>query len=150
MSTDTTQSGKLILDGVTFILDDCSNTRLYIFESDEYEGKITIGFDVWFLKERYHNEMVSPVICIHSHETGKTKAEEIIGCTYYVDDVKESFKREDTLYVFEHEPMEKYSFTVVETANKMDHIQIEGIAIVDGYANPYKTAPFSEDFWLHY
>ena len=105
-SKDIAQSGKLILDGVTFILDDCSNTRIYIFESDEYEGKITIGFDVWFLKDRYHNKMVSPTICINAHETGKACVEELIGCTYRVDDVKQSFKREDSLYVFEHEPME--------------------------------------------
>lgn len=144
------QSGKLILDGITFILDDCSNTRLYIFESDEYEGTISIGFDVWFQKEMYRNEKVSPAICVHSHETGKANLEEIIGCTNHVEDVKESVKREDTLYVYEHEPMEKYSFTIIEILNQMVHIQMEGIAIVDGYATPYKTAPFSGDFWLHY
>ena len=118
-SIDMEQSGKFILDGLTFILDDCSNTRLYIFESDEYEGTISIEFDVWFQKERYQNKMVSPSICIHSHETGKANVEEIIGCTYHVEDVKESDKREDTLYIFEHEPMEKYSFTIIEILNQM-------------------------------
>ena len=67
-----------------------------------------------------------------------------------VEDVKESDKREDTLYVFEHEPPERYSFMIIEILNQTVYIQTEGIAIVDRYANPYKTAFFSGDFWLHY
>lgn len=44
--------------------------------------------------------------------------------------------------------MEKYEFKILEINEKKIHIQIKGTAITDGYAQPYKTADFSGDFWL--
>lgn len=142
------QSGKLILDGVNFTLDDCNDTRFYVFESDEQEGTITISFDVAFQKENYLDEVVHLAFRINPHETGKVGVTELIGCVFHVDDIQEADEREDTCYIFEHEPIERYTFKIVEIAEQKVHIQFEGIAVVDGYSVPYKTAPFSGDFWL--
>ncbi|MDE7120745.1 MAG: hypothetical protein K2O42_01115 [Oscillospiraceae bacterium] len=142
------QSGKLILGGVTFELDDCKDTRLYVFESDEYEDTITISFDLKFRAEIFNGKEVSSYICINEHETHKSEISEIVGDTYSVDSPEEADEREDTLYIFEHEPFQKYSFTILEISGKMVHIQIAGTAITDGYAEPYQTADFSGDFWL--
>ncbi|MDE6088463.1 MAG: hypothetical protein K2G25_08775 [Oscillospiraceae bacterium] len=144
------QSGKLILGGVTFELDDCKNTRLYISESDEYDDTITVSFDLRFRAEIFDGKEVSPYICINEHETHKSEISEIVGDTYSVDSPEEADEREDTLYIYEHEPFQKYSFTILEISGKMVHIQIAGTAITDGYAEPQQTADFSGDFWLKY
>ncbi|MDE7365139.1 MAG: hypothetical protein K2N27_09730 [Ruminococcus sp.] len=144
------QSGTLILDGVTFELDDCENTKLYVFESDEYDGTITISFDLYFKQAIFNGEKVSPYICINQHETYKSGINETVGCIYSVDSVEKSDEREDTLYIYEHEPFKKYSFTILEISEKTAHIHIEGIAIIDGYSVPAKTADFSGDFILRY
>lgn len=145
------QSGTLILDGVVFELKDCEDTRLYIFESDEYDGTITISFDLYFKEAIFNNnEKVSPYLCINEHETHKSGIKETAGCTYSADSAEEPDEREDTLYIYEHEPLKKYSFTILEISGETVHIQIEGTAVTDGYTVPAKTADFSGDFILRY
>lgn len=142
------QYGTLTLGGVTFELDDCKNTRFYIFESDEYDDTITISLDLMFRKKVLDGVEVSPYICISEHETHKSEISQLIGSKYSIDTPEEADEREDTLYIYEHEPFQKYSFTIFEISGKMVHIQIEGTAITDGYAEPYQTADFSGNFWL--
>lgn len=144
------QSGKLILDGVTFTLNDCEETNFYVFESYEQEGTITVGFDIWFQKADYQGETVSPSVCVNPHETGKTSIKELAGHVFHVDHIEEADEREDTFYLFEHEPMERYTFKIVEITEHEVYLQFEGAAVVDGYAVPYKTAPFSGEFRLNY
>lgn len=36
----------------------------------------------------------------------------------------------------------------IEISDKRVHIQLEGVAVVDGYADPYETTDFSGDVWL--
>lgn len=144
------QSGILVLGGIAFELEDCEDTKLYVFESDEYDGTITISFDLCFRKAILNGEKVSPYICINEHETHKSGINEIVGCTYFVDSLEESDEREDTLYIYEHEPFKKYSFTILEISGKTAHIHIDGTAVIDGYSVPAKTADFSGDFILRY
>lgn len=142
------QYGKLILGGATFELDDCEDTRLYIFESDEYEDTFTVSFDARFKKGIFNSEEVLPYISIGEHETNKSEISEITGDVYSVDSPEEADEREDLLYIYEHEPFEKYSLKILEMSGKMVHISIEGTAITYGYSVPYETADFSGDFWL--
>lgn len=142
--------GELNLNGVIFELDKNirRENKFYIFESDEYEGMITVSMNVYFQKKEYENEIVSPSISINEHETNVSEVEKLIGQCFKVDTVEEADEREDTFYMFEHEPMEKYEFKILEISEMKVHIQIKGTAIVDGYTQPYKTADFSGDFWL--
>lgn len=144
----TVQSGKLILGDVTFKLEDSDDTKFFVFDSDEKEGTITISFDIAFQDGEYQNETVSPFISIQQHETGKSSMEKLIGCKYTVESIEEADDREDTFCIYEHEPMEKYAFTIIEISDKLVHIQLEGVAVVDGYADPYETTDFSGDVWL--
>lgn len=146
----TIQSGKLILDGVTFILEDSADTKFFIFDSDEKEGTITVSFDILFQDGEYQNEIVAPFISIQRHETGKSNIKELIGCKYTVENIEDADDREDTFCIYEHEPMEKYTFTIIGISDKLVHIQLEGAAVVDGYSDPYETADFFGDFWLCY
>lgn len=144
------QTGKLVLDGVTFLLDDCNETEFYVFGSDEQEGTITISFDLLFQKERFQDDVIAPFIGINSHETGETTLQALAGSTYELVDLRQANDREDMFYVYEHEPLERYSFTILEVVDQQVHLQMEGVAIIDGYADPYQTAEFSADVWLDY
>lgn len=142
--------GELNLNGVIFELDKDirRKSKFYIFESDEQEGMITVSMDVHFEKKEYENEIVLPSISINEHEANVSETEKLIGQCFKVDTLEEADEREDTFYIFEHEPMEKYEFKVIEISGENIHIQIKGTAIVDGYAQPYETADFFGDFWL--
>lgn len=141
-------SGILNLSGNIYEVETCTETRLYIMESDEKEGTITIAIDISFNRGEYEGETVRPSICINWHETGVSNLYDLVGRTFTVENVEESDEREDTFYLFEHEPMESYQVTILEIKDNEVHITISGIAITDGYSKPYKTAKFSIDCWL--
>lgn len=140
--------GTLNLNGNIFEIEESTETKLYIMDSDEEEGTLTVSVDICFQEGEYDDEDVTPSICINEHETGVSDISEIVGQTFAVDDVDEADEREDTFYLFEHEPLEKYQFTILEIKNEEVHIEIKGTAITDGYADPYETADFSIDCWL--
>ena len=142
------QVGKLKLNDYIFKLECGKDSKFYVFDSGEKEGTITVGFDISFEANEYKNELISPSICINEHETGMNNIEEVIGNIFKVNNVEEADKREDTFYIYEHEPIEKYEFLILEIAEEKVHIQVNGIAIVDGYATPYETADFFVDCWL--
>lgn len=141
-------NGMLNLGGNIYEVEECTETRLYIMESDEEEGTITVSVDIVFKEGEFEGENVRPSICINEHETGVCDFSELAGCAFSVESVEESEEREDTFYLFEHEPMENYQFTIMEMKESKVHIVITGIAITDGYSDPYKTDEFSIDCWL--
>lgn len=141
-------SGILKLSGNIYEVEACEETRLYIMESDEKEGTITIAMDISFKKGEYEGEKVKPSICINWHETDVSNFCDLVGRTFAVGNVEEADEREDTFYLFEHEPMESYQVTILEIKDNEVHIVISGIAITDGYSNPYKVADFNIDCWL--
>lgn len=96
------------------------------------------------------SKTASPFIFIQQHETGKSNIEELGGCKYTVENIEEADDREDTFCIFKHEPMEKYTFTIIEISGHLVHIQLERVAVVDGYADPYEKADFSSDVRLCY
>lgn len=138
---------KLKLHGRSFKIKRSGETNFYIFDSDEQEGTITISFDIEF-KGRYKCEKVMPTIRINEHQTGVKSIHELVGREFAVDSLEECDEREDIFYVYEHEPMENYRFTILEIKEQELHIKGQGVAIVDGYAEPYKTAKFKIDCWL--
>lgn len=138
---------KLKLGRRIFKLNKSNETRFFIFDSDEQDGTITISFDIEF-KGRYKREKVTPIIRIDEHQTGAKNIYELVGCEFSVDSLDECDEREDLFYIFEHEPMENYKITILEVKEQEIHIAIKGVAIVDGYAEPYKTAKFKIDCWL--
>lgn len=142
------QCGKLILDGAVFELDGINSTGIIVSESDEYDDTIIISFFMDFEKGVFNGEEIAPVININDHETQRADISELVGEVYYVDSPEDADEREDTLYIYEHEPFERYRLEILEVSGEMVHISIEGTAITDGYSEPYQTADFSGDFWL--
>ena len=142
----------LILNGVQFPV--CTDeswpmkTMFSIYESDN--DTIRIYFEGGFAKNSLDGEDIRPSFIINPFETNKTKISELIGMTFEVNTVEESYEREDSFYVWEHEPFIKIKLKIadIDTDNGKVHIECEGIAIIDAYTIPYITAPFSFEGWV--
>lgn len=140
--------GTLRLNNNIYNIEASDDTKLYIMESDENEDTITVSVDILFEAGEYDGEDVTPSICINEHETEVENISQLVGKTFCVNNVDEADEREDTFYLFEHEPLENYKMSILEIENDQMHIEITGIAITDGYSKPYKTEEFFIDCWL--
>ncbi len=149
------QRGKLILGGHEFAVKDCDMTYISLFDNDEdidEEREIitkTLSMDVWFEEGEFGDEEVSPEIIINEFATGKEDLEDIIGMEFEVKDVEEADEREDTMYIFEHEPLINYKWNIIGMEGELLHVKISGKAITDGYSDPEQTADFEGEFWLN-
>lgn len=139
----------LVLQEVSFDVDiDTRDTAFFIHDSGDHDGTIEISLDVSFKNNAFMGENVSPSVCINPIKTQAKRLDELIGSSFEVTSINEANEREDTLYIFEHEPFENYKLTILELTPDKVHIQCTGTAITDGYANPYKTSSFQLDCWL--
>lgn len=149
------QRGTLILGGYKFTVKDCSDTTVFIFDNgediDEERDVIikTLSIDVWFEKGMFGDEEVSPELIINEFATGTDNIDDMTGMEFAVKDAEEAEEREDTLYVFEHEPLMNYKLKVLGKEGDQLHVQISGTAITDGYSRPEQTAPFEGEFRLN-
>ena len=71
-----------------------------------------------------------------------------MGKSFKIETIEASDEREDTFYIFEHEPLENYELTLLEIQNDTMHISCTGIAVIDGYVEPYIIGKFKIDCWL--
>lgn len=148
------QKGRLILGGYEFEVEDCSETEFYLFDDDgeddddDEDVTKTVSLDVRFKEGRFGDETVSPSLIINEFSTGKECIEDIIGMEFEVNDVHEADEREDTLYIFEHEPLMEYKLKILDKDGELIHVTISGTAITDGYSKPPQTAGFEGEFWL--
>ena len=152
--------GKLKLGKYEFEVEENDWTKLSFSESyeEEYEDAdevpLTVSMEVRFQEGSFaaspedEEETASPMFIINPFETGKYSIEDCIGMTFSVSNVEEADEREDSFYVFEHEPFMDYSFTIVDIKDGIAHITISGTAITDGYSRPVKTEKFSGEFWI--
>ena len=124
-------------------------TCLMYFEADEeYEESAQWSIDISCRKGKYKGEDVSPSICINPIDTDKKSVEELVGIKHVVENIEECVVREDTFYVFEHEPMCDYEISVEELNGDKAHIVGQGKLVVDGYADPYTVDDFEIDCWV--
>lgn len=73
---------------------------------------------------------------------------ELIGTSFSVTAIEESYNREDAFYIYEHEPLVNYTSKILEIREDKAHIKCCGTLIVDGYAKPYTEEKFEIDSWL--
>ena len=144
------QRGKMTLGGFEFEVDDCENTKFYVTEGEEEDGTIAVSFDVKFKRGKFGSEDVAPEMIINDFETGKEDIEDVIGSEFTVETVDEADEREDTLYIYEHEPFMNYTLKLIDKEDDIIHLTISGTAITDGYSEPEETAEFEGKFWLRY
>jgi hypothetical protein len=63
----------------------------------------------------------------------------------FVTSIEQADNREDTFYLYEHEPFVEYQLKIIEVDGNNFHIQIKGTVVEDGYAEPYTSASLEVD-----
>ncbi|MBE6754373.1 MAG: hypothetical protein E7559_08520 [Ruminococcaceae bacterium] len=104
--------------------------------------------DIGFSQGRFKGEEIAPSLCINPIETSKASAAQLAGESFSADTIEQCQEREDSFYIFEHEPMVCYTLKVLEVSDGKAHVTCSGTLVVDGYAEPYTTATFSIDSWI--
>ncbi len=137
---------ELLLDGISFEVN--TKIRDTAFFISEEEAGLEYSFDCCFHRNNFRGENIAPSICINHIATSVKNIEDLTGEHFEVKTVDEAQEREDSFYVYEHEPLENYRLTIVEVRDNRIHIKCVGTAIIDGYAQPYETAPFELDCWI--
>ncbi len=136
--------------GESFVFEDDWSGRkssLMYFEGDE-DKAASWSVDIGFARGNFDGEEISPSLCINHIYTDKKSVAELVGESFSVMTVEESFAREDSLYIYEHEPLVSYEVKILEIETNKAHIQCSGTLIVDGYAKPYTKEKFEIDSWI--
>lgn len=136
--------------GKSFVFEDDWSKRqssLKYFEGDEEEAA-SWSVDIGFTKGDFHGEQIAPSLCINPIDTDKKSITELTGESFSVRTIEESCDREDSFYIYEHEPLVSYDLKILEIRKNEAHITCSGILVVDGYAKPYTQETFEIDSWI--
>ncbi len=106
------------------------------------------NIDCFFKQGIFKKEEVIPEIFINDVSTDKNSVEEYKGYKFSIRKLSDCDEREDVLYIFEHEPMKKYSLEIKDIVDNKAHIVCKGVAVEDGYSSRIKTVKFEWDCWL--
>lgn len=136
--------------GESFVFEDDWSRRqssLMYFEGDEDEAA-SWSVHIGFARGDFDGEKISPSLCINPIDTDKKSVAELAGESFSVMTIEESCAREDSFYIYEHEPLVGYELKIIEIKNNKAHIKCSGTLIVDGYAEPYTKEKFEIDSWI--
>jgi len=109
---------------------------------------LRFSLDIICKDGEYEDELCNPCVIINAFNTRALNVQELVGFEAAVQTLEESDEREDMFYLFEHEPFVEYSLNILQLENKNIHVHLKGIAVIDGYADPFIKAPFEADCWL--
>jgi len=96
----------------------------------------------------FGGERIAPSLCINPIDTDKKSIAELTGESFSVRTMEESRDREDSFYIYEHEPLVNYELKILEIKVDRAHIKCSGTLVVDGYAEPYTKEKFEIDSWI--
>ncbi|MEG0327352.1 MAG: hypothetical protein RR565_01200 [Erysipelothrix sp.] len=122
------------------------NTAFFVHDSDD--GNLEYSFDCSFEKSTVGEISFSPYLCINQIETSSKQIDELLGHCFEVENIENADEREDTFYIFEHEPLVRYTSVIKEIKDNWVLIHCEGVAIIDGYVRPYTKDSFELECWL--
>ena len=110
--------------GESFVFeDDWSQRRssLMYFEGDEDEAA-SWSVEIGFTRGDFNGEKISPSLCINPIDTDKKSAAELAGESFSVMTMEESSDREDSFYIYEHEPLVGYELKILEIKTMNEQI----------------------------
>ncbi len=125
-----------------------------VSDDDDKIECLTIYIDVSFLENKFREQdgeyehKVAPSFSINPIYTKFNSVDELVGTSFTIESLDESDDREDTMYLYEHEPFMNYTLTIVELKDNMAHVVCTGLAITDGYTRPFITAEFNFNCWI--
>lgn len=136
--------------GASFVFEDDWSRRqscLMYFECDEDESA-SWSVDIGFAVGEFDGEKISPSLCINPIDTDKKSVTELVGESFSLTTIEEICDREDSFYIYEHEPLANYELTILEIEMNKAHIKCNGTLITDGYAKPFTKEKFEIDSWI--
>ncbi|MBZ9634873.1 hypothetical protein [Clostridium sp. FP1] len=133
------------LNNVEFEIND---TESIFYINNGNENGLSFALDIDCKAAEYDGENVTPSICINYFETDAKSIQDLNGMESFVNSLEESDEREDTMYLFEHEPFEKYSLKILESKDDRVRVFCKGVVVTNGYSEPYISAPFELDTWI--
>lgn len=137
----------LTLGKYKFSLDEGSEAnRLYLCTDEN--GKKAWNVELHFAEGEYDGETVSPMIIIGYIKTEKQTPEALKNERFKASSPEECEEREDEFYIFEHEPMLKYSVTIKDVRDGRALVFCSGTAIEDGYSEKPKKVKFDLEEWV--
>lgn len=137
---------SLKLNGNLFDLNtETRDTAFFLWEEDE---GIEISIECTYKRNLFNEDEVTTGIVINPLQTHLKSQQALVGYKFEVKTIEEADEREDTFYMYEHEPLERYVLTIIGFKDDYAHVHIEGVAIIDGYSNPYVAVPFELEEWL--
>ncbi len=137
----------LSLGKYKFTLDEGSpENRLYLCTDEN--GKKAWNVELHFAEGEYGGETVSPTIIFGYIKTKKQTPAELKNESFKVGSIEECEEREDEFYIFEHEPMLKYSVKIADFRDGKALVCCSGTAVEDGYADKPKRVKFALEEWV--
>ena len=129
---------EIKIGNINYLLSNSQKSLLYVHK-DENNNIISISLECHLdrVLTDSEDENVLPSLTINNIDTSAINS--LVGFSYEVKTVEESYKREDTFYYYEHEPFENYKLVINDYNDDFANISIVGTAIIDGYSKPYKT-----------
>lgn len=131
-------------NGVNFEIDENGSQ----FYTDMEDGHIQFALDIKTTKGEYRGEKHAPSLDISWFDTEVTDIQNLAGIKVSVTSIEEADEREDTFYLYEHEPFVEYKLEIIDVNDNIFHVRINGTVVEDGHAKPYTTAPLEIDCFL--
>lgn len=132
------------LDIINFEIEE--NESYLLISNDN--GYVQFALDISTKEIKYQDDYCSPSLFINFFETEFKNIQQLIGIEVFVSNIEEADEREDTFYLYEHEPFVEYQLKIEDINNNKAHIHLKGIVVDDGYADPYTTLPLEIDCWI--
>lgn len=124
------------------LLREYNDAESTFYINNKNKNGFSFALDVDCKSAEYDGASVTPSVCINYFETNAKSIQDLNGIEYFVNSLEESDEREDTMYLFENEPFEKYSLKILESKDDRVHVFYKGVVVTDGYSEPYISVPF--------
>ncbi len=137
----------LTLGKYKFALNENSDENFLYLCTDE-KGNKAWNLECHFEDGVYGDETVSPMISINYVKTKKQSPAELKGEKWSVSDMDECDEREDFFYIYECEPMFKYTVKIKDVKDNKALVSCSGNATEDSGEDKPKKVKFSFEEWI--
>ncbi|GHU79022.1 hypothetical protein FACS1894191_0890 [Clostridia bacterium] len=95
------------------------------FWTGRENGFVQYSVDISAIQRDFCDEKVSPSLEISWIETEQTSIQSLVGMEFSISNIEEADEREDTFYLYEHEPFVAYYLKVAAIENNKARISLK-------------------------